>query len=131
MAVVRTLAAGWPASVLVVVSLPTQTLAASPTRIDFFDPRGNRTGSALVAGDRVDFFDTRGHRTGSARLQDRRRVEFFDARGSRTGYAIKHGDRIDFFDARSGRTGSGRIRDREVETFDGLDAGPPVHRLAP
>lgn len=118
MAVARTLAAGWLASVLVAGPLPTPTLAASPTRIDLFDPVGNRTGSGVVEGDRVDLFDTRGNRAGSGRIEDGRRLDFFDPRGSRTGYAIIEGDRIDIFDVRSKRTRPGRIRDGEVETFD-------------
>ncbi len=88
MAVVLTLAAGWLASVLVAGALPTPTLAASPTRIKLFDPRGNRTGSAVVEGDRVDLFDARGNRTGTGRIEDKRRVDFFDTKGSRTGFSI-------------------------------------------
>jgi len=99
-----------------VVSAP--GLAASPTRIDLFDPRGNRTGSAVVEGDRVDLFDPRGNRTGSGWIEAGRRGDFYDNQGNHTGYAIIEGNRIDFFDVRSGRTGSGRIRDGEVQTFD-------------
>ncbi len=125
MAVVRALAAAWLALVLVVGALPTPTLAvaASLTRIDLFDPRGNRTGSAVVEGNRVDLFDARSNRTGSGRIEDGRRVDFFDTRGSRTGYAVIQGDRIDFFNVRSKRMGAGRIRDGEVETFN-LHEGP-------
>ena len=93
-------------------------LAAAPTRIDLFNAKGNRTGSAVVEGDRVDLFDTRRNRTGSARIEDGRRVDFFDTRGNRSGYAVVEGDRMDFFDARSDRTGSGRIGHGEVETFN-------------
>ncbi len=118
MAVVRTLAAGWLASVLVAGAPPTPTLAASLIRIDLSDPRGNRTGSAVIEGDRVDLFDLRGNRTGSGRIEAGRRVDFFDTRGSRTGHAIIEVDRVDFFDVRSNRMGSGWIRDGEVQTFD-------------
>ena len=64
---------------------PAPALAASPTRIGPFDAKGNRTGSAVVAGDRVDLFDTHRNRIGSARIEDGRRVDFFDTRGNRTG----------------------------------------------
>lgn len=53
MAAARILVAGWAASVLVAGALPTPAHAASPTRIDPFDHRGNRAGSAVVEGDRV------------------------------------------------------------------------------
>jgi hypothetical protein len=118
MATVPGRAAGWLATVPVVGALPASALAASPTRIDLFDLRGNRTGSAVVAGDRVDFFDARGNRTASGHLQDRGGVDLFDTRGNRTGYAIIEGDRMDLFDGRNSRTGSGRIRDSAVQTHD-------------
>lgn len=118
MAVVHALVAAWLASVLVAGVLPAPSLAASPTRIDLFNSRGNRTGSAVVKGDRVDLFDARGRRTGSGRIMGGRWVDFFDTRGNRTGYATLEGDRIDFFDVRSERTGSGRVREGEVETVN-------------
>lgn len=117
-AVVRTVAAGWLASVVVAGALPTPTFATSPTRIDLFDPRGNRTGSGVVDGDRVDLFDARGNRTGSGAIGDGRRVDFFGPRGNRTGYAVIEGARLDTFDERSNRMGSGRIRNGAVETFN-------------
>ena len=105
-------------SPLVAVVLPTPTLAASPHRTDLFDPRGNRTGSAVAEGDRLDLFDLRGNRTSAGRIEGGRRVDVFDTRGNRAGYAVSEGDWVEFFQGRSNRTGSGRIRDGEVETFD-------------
>jgi hypothetical protein len=83
-----------------------------------FEPRGDRTGSAVVEGDRVDLFDYRSNRTGSGRIEDERRVDFFDPNGNRTGYAVIEGRRIDVFDGRSNWTGSGRTRGGEVEILD-------------
>jgi hypothetical protein len=36
-----------------------------PSRIDFFDARGNRTGYGIIQGGRVDFFKPNGVRSGS------------------------------------------------------------------
>jgi hypothetical protein len=77
------IAVGWFALVLVVRAPPSAILAASPTRIDLLNARGNRTGSAVVAGDRIDLFNARSNRTGSGRIQGGT-VETFDRQGSRT-----------------------------------------------
>ena len=84
MVVGRTLAAGWLASVLFAGPLPTPTPAASPTRIDRFDLKRNRTGAAVVERHRIDFFDARNNRTGSGWIRDGE-VETFDRKGNRTG----------------------------------------------
>ena len=66
MAVVRTLAAGRLASVLVAGALPTPNLAVSPTCMDPFDPAGKPTGSAVVAGERIESI----HRGGCGERRD-------------------------------------------------------------
>ena len=92
MAIPHTFAAGWFASVLVAGVLPTRILAAFPTRIDLFDPKGDRTGYAITEGDRVDFLDGRSNRTRYGRLRDGE-VETFDRQENRTGLGRRPAER--------------------------------------
>jgi hypothetical protein len=57
------------------------------TRVDLFDPRSNRTGSAIVdeKTGRVDFYDKRSNRTGYGTIDANGRLDFFDSKGNRTG----------------------------------------------
>ena len=61
---------------------------------------------------RVDLYDTKSNRTGSATVDESRgRFDLYDTKSNRTGYGTidpKTG-RIDTFDRRSNRTGSGQI----------------------
>ncbi len=58
---------------------------AERTRVDFFDPRSNRTGYAIIEGDRIDFFDTRSRRTGYGRIESGGTISTFDLKRNRTG----------------------------------------------
>jgi hypothetical protein len=118
--------AGWP-RFSSSAPCPFLTLAASPTRIDLFDPRGNHTGAAAVTGDRVDFYDDRGNRAGWGRLQDRRRVDFFDARSTRTGSGRIWGGRPQTSDRQGHRTAVSRWpRGGGDESARGRDPSEPM-----
>jgi hypothetical protein len=60
---------------------------------------------------RVDLFDTKSNRTGSATIDEKSgRVDFYDRKSNRTGSGtIDKGGRIDLFDTRSNRVGSGQV----------------------
>jgi hypothetical protein len=59
---------------------------------------------------RVDLYDTKSNRTGSATVESSGRVDFYDTRGNRTGYGtVTPGGRLDTFDTKSRRTGSGQV----------------------
>lgn len=57
------------------------------TRIDLFDTRSNRTGSAIVdeKTGRVDLYDTKSNRTGYGTIDATGRPDFYDTKGNRTG----------------------------------------------
>lgn len=61
--------------------------AAEETRVDTFDIRSNRTGSAVIdkSGERVDFFDKRSNRTGYGTIDKGGRIDRYDTKGNRTG----------------------------------------------
>ena len=61
--------------------------AGEPTRVDFFDAQGRRTGYAVVDRDtvRVDFYDTMSRRTGYGRVDGAGKVERFGVDGKRQG----------------------------------------------
>ena len=72
---------------------PPSARAASPSRMDLFDPRGNRTGFAIVKGDRIDFFDGRSTRTDPGRVRDGAGETFDASRGWRSPEAMSGGAR--------------------------------------
>lgn len=74
---------------LLVVVLILVGKVAAETRIDLYDTKSNRTGSAVVTEGRVDFYDTKSNRTGYG--------------------TIDKGGRLDLYDRKSNRTGSGTI----------------------
>jgi hypothetical protein len=57
------------------------------TRVDLYDPRSNRTGSAIVdeKTGRVDLYDARSNRTGYGTIDKSGRIDFYDTKGNRTG----------------------------------------------
>ena len=57
------------------------------TRVDLFDTRSNRTGSATInpQSGRVDLFDTKSNRTGYGTIDANGRLDFYDTKGNRTG----------------------------------------------
>ena len=60
---------------------------------------------------RVDLFDTKSNRTGSAVVDEKTgRVDLYDTKSNRTGYGtIDKSGRIDLYDTRGNRTGSGQV----------------------
>jgi len=60
------------------------------TRIDLYDTRSNRTGSAIVdqKTGRVDFYDTRGRREGYGTIDKSGRIDLYDLKGNRTGSGL-------------------------------------------
>jgi hypothetical protein len=57
------------------------------TRMDLFDTRSNRTGSAIVdeRTGRVDVYDVRSNRTGSGVVDRGGTLQLFDTKGNRVG----------------------------------------------
>jgi hypothetical protein len=57
------------------------------TRIDLFDTKSNRTGSAIVdeKTGRVDLYDPKSNRTGYGTIDATGRLDFYDTKGNRTG----------------------------------------------
>ena len=57
------------------------------TRVDLFDTRSNRTGSALIdeRSGRVDLYDTKSNRTSYGTIDKNGRIDLFDTEGNRTG----------------------------------------------
>jgi hypothetical protein len=68
-------------------------------------------GHAQERETRIDLFDTRSNRTGSAIIDEKSgRVDFYDKSSNRTGYGtIDKNGRIDLYDRSSNRTGSGQV----------------------
>ena len=60
---------------------------------------------------RIDLYDTKSNRAGSASINERTgRVDLYDTKSNRTGYGtIDKSGRIDFFDTKGNRTGSGQV----------------------
>ena len=60
---------------------------------------------------RVDLYDTKSNRTGSAVIDEKSgRVDFYDKSSNRTGYGtIDKSGRIDLYDRSGNRTGSGQV----------------------
>lgn len=65
--------------------------AGELTRVNLFDAKGERTGSAIVdrGANRVDFFDTQSRRTGWGRVDATGRVESFGLDGVRQGDTMR------------------------------------------
>jgi hypothetical protein len=60
---------------------------SAETRIDRYDTKSNRTGSAIIdkKGERVDFYDTKSNRTGYGTVDKSGRIDLYDLKGNRTG----------------------------------------------
>ena len=75
------------ASVLL-LALGLATAAPAQTRVDLFDKRSNRTGSATIdeRTGRIDFYDTKSNRTGYGRIdRSTGRIDLYNLDGSRRG----------------------------------------------
>jgi hypothetical protein len=59
------------------------------TRVDTFDTKSNRTGSAVIdkTGERVDFYDKGSRRAGYGTIDKSGRIDLYDNRSNRTGSA--------------------------------------------
>ena len=65
---------------------------------------------------RIDLFDTKSNRTGSASVDEKTgRVDLYDTKSNRTGYGtIDKNGHIDLFDTKGNRTGSGQVTPRST-----------------
>ena len=61
---------------------------------------------AAVQAQTVNFYDARGNRTGSATTTGSGTTNYYDARGNRTGSSTRSGVGTSFYDARGNRVGS-------------------------
>ena len=81
-------------SIMIKIAIITAVLiasvaAAQAQTVNFYDARGNRTGSATTTGSgTTNYYDARGNRTGSA-TQSGAGTSFYDARGNRVGSAFR------------------------------------------
>lgn len=79
-----------PMKILPLVLLLAVTLAPSAqaqTRVDLYDRKSNRTGSATIdeRTGRIDTYDTRSNRTGYGYIAPSGSVGLYDLKGQRTG----------------------------------------------
>lgn len=83
----RTARLGCLASALLLV-LGLATAVPAQTRVDLFDKRSNRTGSATIdeRTGRIDFYDTKSNRTGYGRVDGSTgKIDLYSLDGSRRG----------------------------------------------
>ena len=70
------------------LALGLATAASAQTRVDLFDKRSNRTGSATIdeRTGRIDFYDTKSNRTGYGRIdRSTGKIDLYNLDGSRRG----------------------------------------------
>ena len=82
----------WLARVIsaLLLALGLATAAPAQTRVDLFDKRSNRTGSATIdeRTGRIDFYDTKSNRTGYGRIdRNTGKIDLYNLDGSRRGSA--------------------------------------------
>ena len=74
---------------IIAAALIASVAAAQARTVNFYDARGNRTGSATTNGSgTTSYYDARGNRTGSA-TRSGASTNFYDARGNRVGSAFR------------------------------------------
>ena len=76
---------------LLLLALGLAPSAQAQTRVDLFDKKSNRTGSATIdeRTGRIDFFDTKSKRTGYGQVDPRSgRLDRYDLKGNRVGSGV-------------------------------------------